>query len=253
MGGTFIAQLTEEWVLMVALVYARIGTATLLLPGFGDTHIPPRAKISFGIALALGLMPALPAPKVPEDVTLFALLLGLEALIGVFIGTGARLFMAAFHVLGAQIGFAAGLSNSLTPNQGSPESGSTISTLLTFGAVACIFLTNTHHVILTGLMRSYAILPPGQVMMGDMASQIARIGASAFYIAAAVGAPFYVLSLLLNLGMGLANRVMPAMQVFFVAGPGLIVAGLALLALAVPAILTYQNEQLSLWFATLVR
>ena len=68
-----------------------------------------------------------------------------------------------------------------------------------------------------------------------------------------MGAPFYVLSLLLNLGMGLANRVMPAMQVFFVAGPGLIVAGLALLALAVPAILTYQNEQLSLWFAPLVR
>lgn len=253
MAGSFIAQLAEGWIYMVALIFARIGTAALLIPGFGDTHIPPRAKISFGIAISIALMPALPSLEVPKDTNVFVLFLALEVLIGVFIGVGARLFMAAFHILGAVIGFAAGLSNSLAPYQGSPESGSTISTLLTFGAVACIFLTNTHHVILTGLMRSYVILPPGQVMIGDLTEQIVRIGSSAFYIAAAIGAPFFALSLLLNLGMGLANRVMPAMQVFFVASPGLIIAGFALLSITVPAILTYQNEQFAIWFETLVR
>lgn len=253
MGGGFIAQLTEGWVLMTALIFARIGTAVLLLPGFGEVQIPPRFKISLGIALSLALMPALPVLEAPDVTTVFVLLLALEVLVGVFIGIGARLFMAAFHILGALIGFASGLSNSLAPYQGSPESGSTISTLLTFGAVASIFLSNTHHVFLTGLMRSYAILPPGQVMIGDLADQIARIGGGAFYIAATLGASFFALSLLLNLGMGLANRVMPAMQVFFVAGPGLIIAGLGLLAITVPAIMIYQNEQLSLWFETLVR
>lgn len=101
-------------------------------------------------------------------------------------------------------------------------------------------------------MRSYALLPPGQLMMGDMAEQIARLGSAAFYISVTIGAPFYVMSLLLNLGMGLANRVMPSMQVFFVLGPGLILAGLAVLLLAAPAILTFQVDQLARWFETFV-
>ncbi|WP_425051080.1 flagellar biosynthetic protein FliR [Psychromarinibacter sp. S121] len=253
MGGGILAQLAEQWIYAVALIFARIGTATILLPGFGDQSVPPRAKITCGLALAIGLMPALPPPQVPDNTSLLILLIAIEATIGAFIGLGARAIMAALHILGAQIGFASGLSNSLTPNQANAESASAIASLLTMGAIAAIFLSNTHHVILMGLMRSYAILPPGQIMLGDLAEQMARLGGSAFYIAVAVGAPFYVLSLLLNLGMGLANRVMPAMQVFFVAAPGLIVAGLALLALAVPAILSYHNAELANWFETLVR
>ena len=108
MGGGFIAQLTESWVLMTALIFARIGTAVLLIPGFGETQIPPRFKISLGIALSLALMPALPILEAPDITTAFVLLLALEALVGVFIGIGPRQSMAADQILGALIGFAPG-------------------------------------------------------------------------------------------------------------------------------------------------
>jgi flagellar biosynthetic protein FliR len=248
-----VSQLSEQWIFMVAIVFARIGTAMMILPAFGDNNVPMRPKIMIALMVSLGLMPALAAPPVPASAAGFGLVMIVEATVGAFIGCGARILMAALHLLGAQIGFAASLSNSLTPTQGNSESGSAIASLLTMGAVACLFVTNAHHVILAGLMRSYAVFPPGQIMIGDMAQQIARLGGSAFYIAATVGAPFFVITLLLNLGMGLANRVMPAMQVFFVMSPGLIMMGIGLLSLAVPAILFFQLNQLTIWFENFVR
>lgn len=245
-----LAGITEAWIFAVALVFARVGTALVLLPGFGENQIPARSKVFLGLAISLGLMPALAAPAPPAEAPLLALMIGKEMLVGVFIGVGARILMSALHVLGAQVAFTSGLSNALTPNQANPESGSALAALMTMGAVVCLFLTNAHHVMLTGIMRSYAMLPPGQVMLSDMVEQIARLGGAALYIAVTVGAPFYVISLLINLGMGLANRVMPAMQVFFVMGPGLIMGGLLVLMIAVPVILTFQIDQISLWFET---
>ncbi|MFD2739578.1 flagellar biosynthetic protein FliR [Sulfitobacter aestuarii] len=243
----------EHWLLTAFIAFARLGSATLLLPGFGEQAIPPRVKIAFGLVLTLALMPILPIPEPPAALPLFVLLIGLEVMIGIFIGLGARLLLAALHILGAQIGFAAGLSNAFMPNQSNAESGSAIAALLMAGAVALLFATNLHHVILSGLLRSYVILPPGRIIPGDMADQVARLGAGAFYIAATMAAPFFLLSLLVNLGLGVANRVMPAMQVFFVAAPGLIVLGLGVLALTIPALLDLQIEAIADWYRTFVR
>ena len=253
MEALSISQMSAQWIFMAAIVFARIGTAMMILPAFGDNHVPTKSKIMMALVVSMGLMPAIAAPPVPTSLAGFGLVMIIEATVGAFIGVGARVLMSALHILGAQIGFAASLSNSLTPTQGNAESGSAIASLLTMGALACLFVTNAHHVILAGLMRSYAVFPAGEIMIGDMAQQVARLGGSAFYIAATVGAPFFVITLLLNLGMGLANRVMPAMQVFFVMSPGLIMMGLGLLSLAVPAILFFQLNQLTFWFENFVR
>lgn len=253
MSSLFIAQFVETWIYVAAIAFARIGTATILLPGFGEGHIPARFKIAFGVILTLGLLPALPIPDPPQTQALLFMLIAFEITIGVFIGVGARLILYAMHIVGAQIGFAAGLSNAILPNQSNNESGSAIAALLTTGAVALMFATDMHHLVLSGLLRSYTIMPPGRLMPGDLADQIARLGGGAFYIAAAMGAPFFILSLLVNLGLGLANRVMPAMQVFFVASPGLIIIGLFALMLAAPAIMEFQVVQMADWFQYFVR
>ncbi|MEC9105371.1 MAG: flagellar biosynthetic protein FliR, partial [Pseudomonadota bacterium] len=57
---------------------------------------------------------------------------------------------------------------------------------------------------------------------------------TAFYIGVSVAAPFFVMGVVLNLGLGLTNRMLPSLPVFFVAAPVLIAAGLFVLVLAVP-------------------
>lgn len=251
MEGLAVPDAISAWVLLAGLAFARVGTAVLLLPGFGDSQIPPRIRIAFGLVLTLALLPALPLPSPPAQVTTLALLFGGEALIGLFLGIGARVLLSAMHLLGAQIGMVAGISNAFAPGVANSEGATALGGLLTVAAVALIFVSDLHHMMITALLRSYAVLPPGGLPVGDMAEQIARLGANAFRISVSLAAPFLVVSVLLNLGLGLANRVMPGMQVFFIAAPGMILAGLALLALAVPAVLDGMVESLADWLSGL--
>lgn len=253
MEGLAIPDAVSGWVLLAALAFARVGTAVLLLPGFGDTQIPARVRIAFALVLTLALMPALPLPIPPAQVTALALLFGGEILVGVFIGTGARVLLSAMHLLGAQIGMVAGISNAFAPGVANSEGATALGAMLTVAAVALIFVSDLHHLMISALLRSYAVLPPGRLPVADMAEQISRLGAMAFRISAALAAPFLIVSVLLNLGLGLANRVMPNMQVFFVAAPGMILAGFALLALAVPAALGVMVETMADWLSALTR
>lgn len=253
MDPTLASEIARGWVLLAGIAFARVGTAILLLPGFGEAQIPARIRIALGLVLTLALLPILPLPVPPAQMTALALLLGAEAAIGIFLGTGARILLASLHLLGALVGMVAGLSNALAPSQANTEGATALAALLTVAAIALIFATDLHHLMISAILRSYAILPPGRLPAGDMADQVARLGSGAFYMATAMATPFLVIAVLLNLALGLANRIMPTMQVFFVAAPGLILAGLTLLAIALPAILDHVMIELSDWLLGLRR
>ena len=67
-------------------------------------------------------------------------------------------------------------------------------------------------------------------MFGDAAQMAVQSAASAFVIGVQMSAPFIVLGLVFYLGMGLLARMMPQLQVFFVAMPASIWVGLILVA-----------------------
>ena len=66
-----------------------------------------------------------------------------------------------------------------------------------------------------------------------------------------MSAPFLVLGLVFYLGMGLLGRMMPQLQVFFVAMPATIWVGLGLLALLLTMMmgwyLTAFEDHLAMW------
>ena len=68
-------------------------------------------------------------------------------------------------------------------------------------------------------------------MFGDAAQMAVQSAASAFVIGIQMSAPFIVLGLVFYLGMGLLARMMPQLQIFFVAMPATIWVGLILLGL----------------------
>ena len=76
MEGLAVPDIVTAWVHLAALAFARVGTAVLILPGLGDTQIPPRIRIALGLVVTLALLPALPLPDPPAQTTALALLLG---------------------------------------------------------------------------------------------------------------------------------------------------------------------------------
>ena len=118
--------------------------------------------------------------------------------------------------------------------------------------LALIFAMDLHHLILGAMVMSYEVFPPGALLTGDLAQQIVRAVAQSFYIGLSVAAPFFVMGLLINLGMGLAARMMPTLPVFFVAAPLLIAAGLLVLGVAAPLMLREFAERFAAWLGLLM-
>ena len=63
--------------------------------------------------------------------------------------------------------------------------------------------------------------------------QLTQDAALAFGLALRLGSPFMILSVILNFAVGLTNRLVPGVQIFFLAAPFLLLGGLVLLYLTV--------------------
>jgi len=233
------------------VIFARLGSALMFMPGFGETSVPVRHRLFFGLILSAALYPATGLGPVAEDRPAALLMIfGAEITIGLWIGLVARTLLSALQFAGYQIAMMAGLANALAPNMGAFEGATSMASMLLAGATALIFITDLHHLILQSLLMSYQLFVPGTFMLADLTDQFARAVQVSLYLGMSIAAPFYVTGLVLNVGMGLANRMMASLQVFFIAQPLLIGLGLGLMVLAIPTMMRGFLEPFADWLST---
>ena len=222
------------------MVFARVGTMLMLLPGLGERMFSSRIRLTVALVLAAVM---LPLHRDAYHVDLHALgpvgvMFAEEMLIGALLGMTARLTMAALQVTGSVVAQQLGLGfvTAVDPTQG--QQGLIIGNFLTILGLALLFATNMHYLVIAALDDSYTLFTPGEVpFTGDMAALVTRTFAGAFRIGIQLSAPFIVFALLFNLGLGLLSRLMPQMQVFFVGLPLSILGGFLILALVLAALM----------------
>jgi flagellar biosynthetic protein FliR len=218
------------------LVFARIGTMIMLLPGLGEMSVPVRVRLVTALMLAAVFMP-LHRSAYSIDMSAFGslfLLLGQEILIGAVLGLTARLTISALSVAGAVVAQQMGLGfvTAIDPTQG--QQNVIVGNFLTLLGTTLIFATDLHHLVIAALNDSYRLFAPGATpLTGDIAALVTRTIASAFRVGIQLSAPFLVFGLLFNLGLGILSRLMPQMQVFFVGMPLSILLGFIILLLVV--------------------
>ena len=233
------------------LVFARLGSALLFMPGFSDAAVPVRQRLLFGLIMTAALYPATGVGPVSEDRPgALLLLFGAEVTIGLWIGLVVRVLLSALQFAGYQIGLMSGLANALAPNVGAFEGATSLAAMLLVGATALIFITDLHHLIIESLLMSYVVFVPGTFMLADLTDQFARAVQVSLRLGISLAAPFYIAGLVLNVGMGLANRMMATLQVFFIAQPLLIGSALALMVLAIPTMMRGFLEPFADWLQT---
>jgi flagellar biosynthesis protein FliR len=223
------------------LVFARIGTMLMLLPGLGEASMSSRMRLAVALALALLMLPlhraAYPA-ALTEPAAVLALL-GEEMLVGALLGLTARLATEALTVTGSiaaqQLGL--GFLTAVDPTQG--EQGVILGNFLTMTGITLVFATDLHYLAIAALDDSYRLFAPGEVpLSGDIANHLTALVAGMFRIGVQLAAPFLVFGLLFNLGLGILSRLMPQMQAYFVGVPLSILGGLLLLALALSTMMS---------------
>ena len=243
-----LESLAAGWVFGYLLVVARIGSALVFMPGFGEAQVPIQPRLLMALLICAVLYPATPVPgEFPSQPSVAAWLLAAEIAIGIWMGLCARILLAAMEFAGFQIGQVSGLANAFGPSLGSFEGATLVASLLLIGAVALIFITDLHHLIIEALLYSYTALPFGLLPTEDLAVQIVRTAQHSVYIGTAIAAPFFVMSVVLNIGLGLTNRMMPQLPVFLVGAPMLIAVGFVILLVAAPSMFDFFLMDFANW------
>jgi len=220
------------------LVFARVGAVIMLLPGFGEAYVSARIRLLFALALSLVLLPILAKllPAMPASPFELAIHFGIEILIGLFIGGAVRILISALQMAGTVVAYQTSLANAFVYDPASAQQSAISSTFLATTGVMLIFTTNLHHLMLGGIVESYQLFAVGKSLpVGDMSETAARLLGRAFVLAMQIAAPFVVVGLLFMIGVGLLNRLIPQVQIFFVAMPMQIAIGFFVLMLTVSA------------------
>ena len=216
------------------LAFVRTGTVVMLMPGIGNTFVPAQTRLYFALAFSFVIFPLIQA-KLPSPVPgalQMILLIGVEFVIGFFIGSIARILMAAMDTAGVIISTQASLSNAQLFNPQFAAQGSIIGTFLTLVAILLLFSTDLYHLLILGVVNSYQIFPVGKIPdVGSMTTLITGAIAGSFAVGIQITAPFILIILLMYIGMAVLSKLMPQVQVFMIAMPLQILTCLVLLAI----------------------
>ena len=242
-----ITALTVSNILGYALIFVRISSCMVSMPGISERYVPVRIRLLIAITMTIATYP-LVEEYLPKNTNLHVLELFIiiikEITIGLFFGLTARIILSSSHVAGMIIGYQSGLASAVMfdPNTGSQ--GSTIGAFLTLVTTVLFFTFDLHHLLLLAVMDSYSLFPiNGDIFSSDMSHFITKTVAESFLIAIKLSAPYIVLGLLMYIGAGITSRLMPNMQVFFVLMPVQILIGFGLLAITLSvSMLWYMNK-----------
>ena len=232
-------------------VFIRLGAAFLVMPGFGEAVVPARLRLMMAIAITLIITPivrqTLPGlPSGPGELIAFV---ATETAIGFFLGGIARLLVTTLDLAGTIISMQIGLSTAMIFNPALQTTGTLPGVLLSLGGLITILETNLHHLLLEGLVDSYALFRPTDPLpVGDLSDTIARLTGNSFRVGVQMAMPFIVLSLLFTFALGLTSRLMPTLQIFFVSVPAQLAGGFLIIIVSLSAMmnmfLTYFHETL---------
>lgn len=231
--------LAEE-VTRFGLLFARVGSCLVLLPGIGEAAVTPRTRLGLALFVTLLLYPVL-LPKIPlpaDDAALVAAL-AVEIAIGLAYGLAARLAIAALELAGSMIALQSGLAAAalFDPSLGGQTTLS--GRFLSVAGLTLFLVLDGHHALLSALADSYGALPPAQAPpLAGLTELLSLASGEMWATALRIAAPVFLVSAVTYAAFGLLSRLVPGIQIFFVAMPLQIALAVAALMVSLPAALS---------------
>ncbi|UWQ79363.1 flagellar biosynthetic protein FliR [Leisingera sp. S132] len=226
-----------------AIVFLRVSAMVSVLPAMGELYVPTRVKLAIAVAFTFVVAPALPPFPEPDGVMDYARFAVTEAIIGLAIGVGARMFVLALQTAGTMAAQSTSLSQVLGGIGAEPMPA--LGAVLMISGVTLAVMMGLHVRIAELLIGSYQMFPAGQfpVAAGLTEWGVFRVSES-FSMAFTLAAPFVVTAVIYNLALGVINRAMPQLMVAMVGAPVITFFGLFILMVGSPMILDVWSRAL---------
>jgi flagellar biosynthetic protein FliR len=249
-----LLQALPAWAFAFILVLARIGAAMTLLPGLGEAVAPTMLRVGLSVGVTVLLLPAIApsVPLVPDTGLQAGLMLAAEVITGLWLGWFARLLVLALPIAGQLIAYMLGVANVLQPDPELGGEATPIARLFAVAAPLAILVTGLYALPLAALAGSYQLIPAGSLLpAADTAQAAARATGVAFALAVRLASPFLLVAIVWHVAIGLLARLVPRLQIYFIAMPGQILGGILLLAILATSILSAWQVAIQAGFASM--
>jgi flagellar biosynthetic protein FliR len=221
-----------------ALIWPMIRISAFLLsaPFFSIRAVTVRIRVLLATLLTLMVYPLTDWPTIDPISASGLQQVFVQVFIGVSMGLLLQIVNAALIVGGQAISSSMGLSmaNMVDPNMGN------VPVIAQFLIVCStlIFLGLGGHVIVISLvLESFQLLPVGELVeLQALIGLIIEWSSMMFLGALLLGMPIIASLLLINIGLGVITRAAPALNIFAVGFPAMILAGMVLLLISMTSI-----------------
>ncbi|WP_197424887.1 type III secretion system export apparatus subunit SctT [Bordetella sp. N] len=229
----------------LALTQARIVAMCSFIPPFGRNALPGRLRVTLTGVLGAFVLPLMLA-QAPEkfNMALLAVLLLKEVFVGICIGYVLAIPFWIFESIGTFIDNqrGAGIASIFNPELGSETTP--LGTLLGRAYAVLFFTAGGFTMFLTVLYDSYLLWDPWrwspELRLDALPLWLGQVD-TLLRLTVLYSGPAIIVMLLAEMGLGLASRFTPQLQVFFLAMPIKSALGILMLALYLHVLAEYAN------------
>ncbi len=199
---------------------------------------PVKVAIALGLALVAGPRAVRAAGTVPGTMLAsgsmdFLGALVVEVVVGLSLGFMVRMVFASIQAAGNVIDIFGGFQLAQGYDPMSQSQGSLFAKFYDFSALALLFASNGHQLVLGGVVRSFDALPLGEGLNTQVMGELFTGGLADLMISALqIAGPLVVVLFLADVGLGLLTRVAPALNAFALGFPLKIMLTLSLGSIA---------------------
>lgn len=239
----------QQW-LVFLFVLVRVAGLTIVMPALDARFAPRPARLLLPVAIAMLIAPLYwsQAGLVDRPVVELIAPLCREAVLGLVLSLTLLLLVAGMRAAGHAIGQFSGLSLAelIDPSNGgsSPLLGSVFAML----ATAVFLLTDGHRRVLSGLLDTFAWMPPGQVGFSTgLVRTLGEVAGHSISLAFRVAAPVLLTLVLTSLALAVVGRLASQFNVLAsgLAINSLVAWGAAVLGMASAAWMFHDQAQVS--------
>lgn len=232
----------QSIVIAAFLAFCRVGTCFMLMPGLSSARVPLQIRLFVSVAATIAVLIHLWDRIVPfatREPAVLLVMIASEALIGALIGLMARLYVLALQFMATAIANFVGYTALGGAGIEEPDPQTALGSIISFSALMLLFVFDFHHEIIKALVMSYEMAPVdtlfnAQSALVDLTDTISE----SFLVMIRLGSPFIAYAILVNLGLGFINKLVPQIPVYFISLPFVIAGGLIILYFAVPTLLS---------------
>jgi flagellar biosynthesis protein FliR len=240
------------WLRSSFLPFVRILALIMVAPITGEKEVPNRVKIGLATLIAI----ILPLPKTTEDITLYSLMgiwvIAQQIMIGVMIGFAMQLTFMTVRFSGELIGMQMGLGMATFYDPIGGPSTSVLSRLINMIALLIFLSLDGHLWLLYGLANSFSIIPITTSLLKENGYlALIEITGLLFNNGVILALPLMTLLLIINLSLGLLNRMTPQLSIFVVGYPLTLLCGLTMLTYLFSALPSFIESILTQTFSAI--